>query len=99
MGAGLIAPAVRLLGASEALREANVAPIPITDRASYDELVAQARDEIGEDAFAASWKEGRRMGRDEAVAAALALCDAVAERRRQEDAMAMAVTGEGVSRP
>ncbi len=97
--AGLVAPAVRLLGASEALREAIVAPRQPTDHASYDELVAQARDEIGEDAFAASWEEGRLMGRDEAVAAALALCDAIAERRGQESDMDLLVTGERVSRP
>jgi hypothetical protein len=39
------------------------------------------------------------MGRDEAVAAALALCDAIAERRGQEGDMALAISGKQSARP
>ena len=81
VGAGLPGPAVRVIAASNALREATGAPIPATDRAGHDDVLRRARDGLGEEGFAAHWREGSLLGREEAVAAALALCDAIAERR------------------
>lgn len=76
--AGHVGPAVRLLAASHALREAVNTPIPASDRASYDEIIKRATTALGEETFAALWREGLRLGRDEAVTAALTLCDAIA---------------------
>ncbi|HLL49085.1 MAG TPA: hypothetical protein VK356_00330 [Thermomicrobiales bacterium] len=77
VGAGIVAPAVRLLAASDALRQATGAPIPPTDRHGYDAVIGQAKDKVGEDLFAAIWRDGQLLGRDAAVEAALALCDAI----------------------
>jgi tetratricopeptide (TPR) repeat protein len=76
--AGHVAPAVRLLAASHALREATSAPLPATDRVEYDETIARATRALGEAAFAALWREGLIVSRDAAVEAALTLCDAIA---------------------
>jgi predicted ATPase len=51
--------AARLWGMAEALREDMSAPIYPVYRADYEQAVAAARTELGEEAFAAAWAEGR----------------------------------------
>jgi predicted ATPase len=53
--------AVRLWGAADAQREAMGTPMPPVYRADYDRSVASARTQLGEQAFAAAWAEGRMM--------------------------------------
>jgi tetratricopeptide (TPR) repeat protein len=89
---GLPGPAARVMAASAALREATGAPIPATDRAGYDDVLHRAREGLGEEAFAALWREGSLLGREEAVASALALCDAIADLRAGDHANARSVS-------
>jgi predicted ATPase/class 3 adenylate cyclase len=96
---GLFTPAVRLFGASEALREGIGAPITATDRDDYDEIVRRAQDGLGDDAFAARWREGRLLAREEAVEAALALSDAVVSHHAQGDGMDVAMARETAALP
>jgi DNA-binding CsgD family transcriptional regulator len=63
--------AARLLGASEVLREAIGAPIYPRLRAEFDSAVSAARAGLGEEAFAATWAEGRRLPLAEAIIEAL----------------------------
>lgn len=70
-----VGDAVRLFAASDCLREATGAPMPATDLASYEEIIARAKAVLGEDAFAAHWREGYHLSREAAAEAALALCD------------------------
>jgi predicted ATPase/class 3 adenylate cyclase len=51
--------AARLWGAAEALREAIDVPRLLVDRVSYEQAVTAARAQLGEEAFAAAWQEGR----------------------------------------
>jgi predicted ATPase/DNA-binding CsgD family transcriptional regulator len=51
--------AVLLLGAAAALRETIGAPLPPAFRPSYERTVAMARTQLGKEAFAAAWAEGR----------------------------------------
>jgi len=60
--------AAHLWGAAEALREAIGAPLPPVERASYNRAVAAARTQLGEQAFAAAWAEGRTMSPEQALA-------------------------------
>jgi predicted ATPase/transcriptional regulator with XRE-family HTH domain len=53
--------AVRLWGAAAALREAMGTPIAPVYRAEYDSSVNAARAQLGEEALAAEWAEGRMM--------------------------------------
>jgi tetratricopeptide (TPR) repeat protein len=59
--------AARLLGTVEAW---NV-QLEAADRADYDRIVAAARTQLGEEAFAAAWAAGRSMSLEQAVAEAL----------------------------
>ncbi len=61
--------AARLWGAAEALREAIGEPIPPIERADYERSVTAARAQLGEQAFAAAWAEGRTMTPEQALAA------------------------------
>ncbi len=61
--------AARLLGAAEGLREAIGAPLPLDERADYEQAVAVARRELGEEAFASAWAEGRAMTPEQVLAA------------------------------
>lgn len=65
--------AVRLLGATEALREAihvgSVLAYP--DRVEYDLYVAAGRAQLDEAAFAAAWAEGRELTLEQAIDYAL----------------------------
>ena len=60
--------AVRLWGAAEILREVMGAPIFPVYRADYERSVAGARTQLGEQAFAAVWAEGRIMTPEQAIA-------------------------------
>ena len=64
--------AARLFGAAEAQREAIGAAIAPIEQQEYDRLVARAREDLGEEAFAALWAEGRGLTVEGAVAEALA---------------------------
>lgn len=68
---GRPAPAARLFGAAEALREAIGAPLPPADRADYDRSVAAVRVLLDEEAFKAAWAQGRAMTLEEAMNEAL----------------------------
>jgi hypothetical protein len=59
--------AVLLWGTAEALREALGAPSHPVERADYDPAVAAVRDQLGEEAFIATWQEGRLMPADQAL--------------------------------
>jgi predicted ATPase/class 3 adenylate cyclase/DNA-binding CsgD family transcriptional regulator len=61
--------AARLWGAAETLREVMGTPIFPVYRADYERLVAAARTQLGEQAFAAVWAEGRMMTPEQALAA------------------------------
>ncbi len=64
--------AARLLGATEALRQAITAPMGAADRADYEQSVALAQARLDEHTFAAAWAEGRAMTMEQAIAYALA---------------------------
>jgi len=61
--------AARLWGTAEAQREAYSIPLPPVYRADYEQAVAAARTQLGEQSFAASWAEGRSMTPEQALAA------------------------------
>jgi len=61
--------AARLYGAAEALRDAKSVPIPPVYRAEYERAVAATRAQLGEQAFAAAWAEGRAMTPEQALTA------------------------------
>jgi predicted ATPase/DNA-binding SARP family transcriptional activator len=56
---GDLAPAVWLLGAAQALREAGGTVRPAADEAAHAVLVETLREELGGPAFAAAWDAGR----------------------------------------
>ena len=64
---GALAWAVRLWGAAEVLREAIGVPMPLVHRAEYEHSVAAARAQLGEEAFATAWAEGRAMPLEQAI--------------------------------
>src|SRR5260221_2230872 len=61
--------AVRLLAAAAALRDSLGAPLPPVYRADYERCAAAARAQLGEQAFAVAWAEGRGMTWEQALAA------------------------------
>ncbi len=65
---GALRQAVRLWGAAEALREAIGAPRYPVHQVGYERAVAQARTQLGEQAFRAVWVEGRLMTPEQALA-------------------------------
>jgi predicted ATPase len=58
---GVLSWAVRLWGAADRLHEATGIPIAPVYRADYERSVAAIRAQLGEQAFAAGWAEGRMM--------------------------------------
>ena len=58
-------------GVAEALREAINAPLIPSARDDYNRQMAQARNAMDEDAFAAGWLKGRAMTMEQAVDYAL----------------------------
>ncbi len=63
--------AAQLWGAAEALREAIAVPRLPVDRVGYEQAVAAARAQLGEDTFAAVWQEGRTMKLEQVIDDAL----------------------------
>ncbi|MFL5627238.1 MAG: hypothetical protein ACJ788_16790, partial [Ktedonobacteraceae bacterium] len=61
--------AAHLWGAAEALREAIGTPIPPVYRLNYERAVAKARAQLGNEAFARAWAEGRTKTLEQAMAA------------------------------
>ncbi len=61
--------AARLWGTAQALRQARGTPLPPVYAADYDRAVAAARSQLGEQAFAAAWAQGRTMTPEQALAA------------------------------
>ena len=67
--------AAQLWGAAEALREGISFPLPPSDRAGYEQAVSETRAQLGEEAFAAAWQEGRAMPLEQVIDDALKLRD------------------------
>jgi predicted ATPase/DNA-binding SARP family transcriptional activator len=63
--------AVRLLGATHAVRESIGAPLPRIEQGRYDRQVEQARAAVNQDTFAAAWEEGRALTWEQAADYAL----------------------------
>jgi predicted ATPase/DNA-binding CsgD family transcriptional regulator len=61
--------AARLWGTAQAQREAYRIPLPPIYRADYEQAVAAARTQLGEQSFSAAWAEGRSMTSEQALAA------------------------------
>ncbi len=61
--------AARLWGTAEAQREAYGTPLAPVYRADYEQAVAAARTQLGEQPFAAAWTEGRSMTPEQVLAA------------------------------
>ena len=61
--------AARLWGATEAQREVYRLPLEPIYRSDYEQAVATARTQLGEQSFAAAWAEGRNMTPEQALAA------------------------------
>ncbi len=61
--------AAHLWGAAEALREAIGAPLPPVERAPYHQAVEALRTQLGEQAFATAWAQGRTLSLEQALAA------------------------------
>jgi hypothetical protein len=78
--AALRAPerAARLFGAVAALRESIGASRPPAERGRCDLAMVATKDALSEPAFAAADASGRALTPDQAVTAALAICDELA---------------------
>jgi predicted ATPase/class 3 adenylate cyclase/DNA-binding CsgD family transcriptional regulator len=61
--------AARLYGAAEVLRDVNGIPLVPVFRAEYESSVTATRVQLGEQAFAAAWAEGRTLTPEQALAA------------------------------
>jgi predicted ATPase/class 3 adenylate cyclase/DNA-binding CsgD family transcriptional regulator len=61
--------AARLWGAAETQRESYSIPLKPVYRADYEQAVAAARTQLGEQSFAAAWAEGRSMTPEQVLAA------------------------------
>jgi predicted ATPase/DNA-binding SARP family transcriptional activator len=72
---GDVRRAARLWGAAERLRQEIGSPMPPLWQARYERFVAVAKRHLDEVSFSASWREGQRMGLDEAVSYALDIRD------------------------
>lgn len=64
---GQIVPAVRLWGAVEMLCQSLGVPIPPSYRLRYEQALARARGELGEETFQRAWAEGKLMNFDQAI--------------------------------
>jgi len=60
-----------LLGAADAVRRPTGRGINAALRREYDRTVASLRDQLGEAAFAAAWREGQALTVEQAVALAM----------------------------
>jgi non-specific serine/threonine protein kinase len=59
--------AARLVGAADRAREEMGTPLPEGEKIAYNRYVAEARNALGEEAFATAWEEGRAMTLEEAA--------------------------------
>jgi predicted ATPase len=66
---GELAWAAQLWGAAEVLREATEVPLPPKKWARYEQAVAAARTQLGEEDFARAWAVGRTMSPEQVLAA------------------------------
>ena len=64
---GALRWAAQLWGAAEVLREAIDVPRLPVDRGGYEQAVGAARAQLGEEAFAAAWQEGRRAKLEQVI--------------------------------
>jgi DNA-binding CsgD family transcriptional regulator len=64
--------AARLFATAEAALEEIGSSMRPSQNPRYAEYVAEVRDRLGEDTFAAAWAEGREMRLEDAIASALA---------------------------
>jgi predicted ATPase/DNA-binding SARP family transcriptional activator len=69
--AGQLEQATLLLGADEVLRFAQAIPLWPDEHGGYEHTTVAARAALGEEAFAATWAEGRTMTLEQAIACAL----------------------------
>ncbi len=69
VGQGVLLKAVWLWGKAEALREAIAAPMHPVNRATYEHARATARAQLGEEAFATIWAQGRTTSLEQTLAA------------------------------
>ena len=60
--------AAHLWGAAETLRETIGSPLPPVERVSYHRAVASSRTQLGEQAFAAAWAQGRTLSPEQVLA-------------------------------
>jgi tetratricopeptide (TPR) repeat protein len=65
------AECTRLCAASATLRAQAQTPAPPAEQAAVEALLADARDRLGEAAFAEAWRAGAALSRDAAIAEAL----------------------------
>jgi predicted ATPase/class 3 adenylate cyclase len=63
--------AVRLWAVAEASRENQGLVLPRAERERLDQIIADGRSRLGDDAFAAAWADGSAMSTEQAVAYAL----------------------------
>jgi non-specific serine/threonine protein kinase len=68
---GQVVPAVRLWSAAEMLCQSLGAPIPPSYRSRYEQALARARGELGEETFQQAWAEGRAMSLEQTIEWAL----------------------------
>jgi DNA-binding CsgD family transcriptional regulator len=61
--------AAQLWGATEVLRGAIGTPLPTVERIHYNRAVAATRAQLGEQAFASEWAQGRTMTLEQVLAA------------------------------
>jgi len=59
--------AAQLWGTAEALRTTMGAPMPPVCRADYERVLATVRTQLGEQAFAVAWTQGRTMTLEQAL--------------------------------
>ena len=64
--------AIRLLGAAECVRARMVVPVSASEQSRNHQIMAAARAQLGDDAFAAAWAAGQALTLEQAVAFALA---------------------------
>jgi predicted ATPase/transcriptional regulator with XRE-family HTH domain len=76
---GIVDASARLLGAAAVLRDSVDGVIEPQNLAAHECAVAQTRERLGEARFAASWAQGQRLTKEEAIAAAEAVFASVSE--------------------
>lgn len=63
--------ATRLFGAAHSLRDGLGAPLPLNEQAEREKQLAALRRALGEERFAAAWRDGAALTSEQAVAEAL----------------------------